>query len=144
MNAFLFVYGTLLKDIRSSIADYLKTESHFTGEGYLCGRMYDLGRYPGVIVDEESPYMVFGHIFELKQPKTSLAVLDHYEAIPDGANATSEYIRTLVEIQFEKKQILCWVYTYNKSVEGLVEIQSGNYLEYLKQNPGHRQFIQSV
>ena len=144
MNAYLFVYGTLLHSIESSMANYLKDVSTFIGTGHLKGRMYDLGRYPGVVVNEKEPKRIFGHIFKLKQAAEALKVLDYYEAIPDGENTTSEYIRCLQEVESEGNIISCWVYVYNLSTDGLTEIKGGNYLEFIKNNPEHRQFIQSV
>ena len=140
----LFVYGTLLGSLSNSMADYLKRESQFLGEAYLRGRLYDLGQYPGLVPDENSPYLVYGHVFELYSPETALKILDHYEDIPDGKETTNEYIRSLLNVSLENKPFDCWVYIYNHSTQGLKEIKSGNYLEYIETNPRHKQFIDSV
>lgn len=144
MKDLLFVYGTLLGSLSNSMTDFLKRESVFIGEAYLKGRLYDLGRYPGVVVQNDSPYEVFGHVYQLRNPEEALKVLDYYEDIPDGKQTTSEYIRALTPVRIENNYQHCWVYMYNKPTANLKEIESGNYLKYIQNNSDHQGFINSV
>ena len=144
MKDLLFVYGTLLGSLSNSMTDFLKRESVFIGEAYLKGRLYDLGRYPGIVAQDDSPYEVFGHVYQLSNPEEALKVLDYYEDIPDGKQTTSEYIRALAPVRIENNYQHCWVYMYNKSTANLKEIDSGNYLEYIQNNSDHQGFINSV
>jgi len=67
MNNKLFVYGTLMNDVQSNIARFLRDNSRFLGLGYAKGTLYDLGFYPGFVPDENEDSRVTGHVFELKK-----------------------------------------------------------------------------
>jgi len=140
----LFVYGTLLQGIQSNIAQYFHANSSFLSEGYMQGQLYDLGMYPGAVFNSESEYKVYGHIFQLKNPISVLKILDEYEGCSPERKQPTEYLRKQIPIFMENKKIDCWVYVYNFSVEKKVQIESGNYFQYLKGNERHLGFIDSV
>ena len=144
MKNHLFVYGTLLNQVESDIAQFLKKESQFLGEGHLQGYLYDLGQYPGVVPCSECTDMVYGHVFQLKRIRYSLPILDRYEAIGESFGQYNEYRRELVPILFQNAKLDCWVYVYNLSTEGLSRIMSGNYLDVLNTNKKHQEFIKRV
>ena len=60
----LFVYGSLMGGIQSPIATYLKSKSTFLGEGHVFGKLYDIGKYPGLINDARVKSKVIGHVFQ--------------------------------------------------------------------------------
>ena len=143
MENHLFVYGSLMGDIDTSIARLLKNNSVFLGLAQVKGTLYDLGSYPGLIVDPKAPYQIQGHLFRMHRPNYLLPFLDEYEGTANP-NVPNEYRRELIQLDFESKRQSCWVYSYNLSVDGLPIIESGNYLEYLKNNPNYQRFIDSV
>ncbi len=57
---YLFVYGTLRKDIINSARVLLVQHSAFVGEDTFRGRQYDLGGYPGAIPSDEPLDIVKG------------------------------------------------------------------------------------
>ena len=144
MERHLFVYGSLLSDIRSRIADYLHRNSRFVSIGHVPGRLYDLGRYPGLVYDPEAPTLVMGNTLELNEPEKIIPVLDDYEMGASGDPALNEYRRELQAVRAGQQTIWCWIYLYNLSTAGLRLIPSGNYLEYLSGNPDHQRFLDSV
>ena len=144
MKNTLFVYGTLLFSIESSIATFLKNNAKFIGEGYLSGQLFDLGYYPAAVFQEDASSMVFGHIFELNDAETALPVLDEYEAVGEQFGHYKEYIRSKVPVWWEGKKIYCWAYLYALPTDDLPQIISGNYPDFLKNNPKHQEFIKSV
>lgn len=152
MNPYLFVYGSLMNTIQSSIARFLQDNSIFIGEGYVQGYLYDLGHYPGMVADKNASGKVVGHIFQLKEPEKVLPVLDEYEAIGEQFSQYEEYVRKEVPVLLsesenvgkEKETMQCWAYLYNLPTEHLRSIPSGNYLEYLKNNESYQRFIDSV
>ncbi len=146
MNNKLFVYGTLLNDIHSMIANHLKTHSKLIGDGTVNGLLFDLGSYPGLVYQPETDRLVFGQVFELDDPEEVLATLDGYEGINLNSLAESEYSRLLVPVSLDKDNLECWVYVYNGKTGGLKQIESGNYLEYINNldRPDHWSFIDSV
>lgn len=87
----LFVYGTLLLDIQSSIAFFLKENAHFVGKGSLSGQLFDLGQYPGAVFQKGTAVQIYGHVFELIQPDYSLTILDKYEAVGEQFGQYNEY-----------------------------------------------------
>ena len=98
MNNLLFVYGTLMNDIESMIANHLKTNSFMIGEGKANGLLYDLGRYPGFVYSPEAEAQVLGHIFQMDDPEEMLRTLDEYEGITASYPVDSEYRRVLIPI----------------------------------------------
>ncbi len=144
MERHLFVYGSLLSGIRSRMAGYLHRNCRLIGEGQVPGRLYDLGRYPGLVYDPEAPTLVTGNILELKAPEKVIPVLDDYEMGASGDPSLNEYRRELQPVKSDEQTVLCWIYLYNLSTSGLKPIVSGNYLDYLHANPDHQQFLDSV
>lgn len=139
----LFVYGTLMRGIKSYMSKFLERNSRFIGIGYFEGRLFDLGSYPGLVKDNNSPYKVLGHIFEINEFAV-LKQLDIYEGNPTGFSEDYEYVRKLANVNFNTTVLKTWIYLYNRPVQGLKEITSGNYLGYVQINPSHQRFIQSV
>lgn len=146
MSDKIFVYGTLLNDIHSMIANHLKTHSILLGDGLVRGKIYDLGSYPGLIYEPTASSMVFGQVFQLNDPNEILTTLDNYEGISPEAPTEDEYAREIIKVEINGEKIDCWAYLYLKSTEGLKQITSGNYLSYLKDSdlPNHWSFIDSM
>jgi gamma-glutamylcyclotransferase (GGCT)/AIG2-like uncharacterized protein YtfP len=127
-NRYLFVYGTLL-DESNPYAAYLKEHSHFYDEGRLRGRLYNIGNYPGAVLQDDSDSCVHGSIFLIDEPKTVLKELDDYEGFGDPFLQPNEFIRKLVEVEARGMILKCWVYLYNLPVNSLPQISSGDYLK---------------
>ncbi len=140
----LFVYGSLMGGIQSPIATYLKSKSTFLGEGYVYGKLYDIGKYPGLVDDKQSKNKVLGHIFQLSNPIEMLPNLDYYECVGEGFEAPNEYRRETITVHLKNEQELCWVYLYNSLTTDLKQIESGNYLAYFQENPKYQNFVQSL
>ncbi len=141
MNDFLFVYGTLMNNIQSTIANYLHNNSEFVGEGFFYGKLHDLGSYPGAVYDAKATSRVYGHIFRLNNVSAIFKKLDVYESIDVIKPETNEYSRIVIPVNIKNGIFNCWVYVYNFSTEGLPEIIDGNYLNYFEKNQLHRDFI---
>ncbi len=140
----LFVYGTLMAGIKTKVNREFHQNSTFLGEGYLKGKMYDLGHYPGVVYDETSEQKVFGHVFALKEPEKMLKKLDEYEDVGQRFGQFEEYVREQCPVNMKGEMITCWVYLYKLPIDHLPLIESGNYLENLHHNNSHQQFLKSV
>ena len=48
----LFVYGMLRRGSGHAMADFLAERSRFVGQARVRGRLYDLGRFPGMLAAE--------------------------------------------------------------------------------------------
>ena len=140
----LFVYGSLMGGIQSPIANYLKSNSHFLGEGLVNGRLLDIGKYPGLVYQPTGKSKVVGHVFQLGNPKEMLPNLDYYECVGEGFAAPNEYRREIISVALRDQRLDCWAYLYNNDTTNLKEIASGNYLEYFKQNADYQHFVNSL
>lgn len=144
MPTHLFVYGTLMRPFASSMRCFLEENSYFAGVGTVPGRLYDLGRYPGLVIDPDSEEKVKGHVFELRNVAQVLNVLDKYEGIDPAAPEGGEYRRLPFEVHTGEEPLPCWVYEYNRDPAGLPPIPAGDYVAYAKSNAAHQDFIRSA
>ena len=124
----LFVYGSLMGGIQSPIATYLKSKSTFLGEGQVFGKLYDIGKYPGLINDTSLKSKVIGHVFQLSNPIEMLPKLDYYECVGEGFAEPNEYRRDPIPVFLNGEKLDCWAYIYNAPTTNLKQIESGNYL----------------
>ena len=91
------------------------------------GKLYDIGEYPGAILNIESKNYVFGKIYELIDVEKVLKLLDDYEGFGPDQLQPNLFVRQLIAIETAIGGIECWVYLYNLPVEGLKLIESGKY-----------------
>jgi len=123
---YLFVYGTLL-DESNIYAAYLKENSRFYQKGRFKGKLFNIGNYPGAVVDNVLGTYVYGSIFLIDDSVGVLKELDDYEGFGDDFAQPNEFVRELVEVETEGIMLICWVYLYNHPVKGLPVIKSGRY-----------------
>jgi len=126
---YLFVYGTLL-DEQNEFSTYLKQNCSFYGKGKIKGRLYDLGEYPGAILDYVDSNYVHGSVFKLKDSAEVLMRLDEYEGFGEEQDQPNLFTREMVSVESDKGQVNCWVYLYNLPVDGFKLIESGDYSAY--------------
>ncbi len=141
MLNWIFTYGTLMRGIPSRFGNYLEQNGAFIGEGYVPGKLYDLGNYPGLVYDEQSERLILGHIFELVNAEKVLLQLDDYEGISPHSPPPHEYRRVIKPVLWHGKRIACWLYEYALDPTGLPEITTPSYLDYWHQRTAHRNFI---
>ncbi len=127
----LFVYGTLLPELNLEISSLFRKEADFMGRGFVYGDLYDLGQYPGMVLDFTSKNKVFGYLYQLKMPAISFELLDEYEGINMNFPEENEYIRACVNVIMEDKVWIAETYLYIRDVSSLKKIDSGHYLSYL-------------
>lgn len=139
----LFLYGTLISYFQHPLYKKIQEEGIFLGSGFVRGKLYDVGMYPAAIPNKHS--FVFGEVYKI--PEILFFDLDDYEDFNPHYLERSIFKRKQTKVYlidnilqnntknfFERKNELsridCWIYWYNKTVKGLKEISSGNYLEY--------------
>ena len=129
MREYLFVYGTLLpQHAPAEIAGTVRRLRR-VGSGLLRGRLYDLGRYPGAIVDQKSHSRIHGEVFELPGDRKTLAALDAYEESAPGSHGSDFFVREMCPVTMPGgRRRDCWVYTYNGDLRSARFIVSGRYL----------------
>lgn len=141
---YIFVYGTLLSDFNHPLNKKLQKEGNFIGNGFVLGKLYDVGKYPAAIPSPES--IIIGELYKI--PETLFFDLDDYEdynpyypdvslfkrkktkvfLIKNTDLKPEEYIK--FKDQFTK--IFSWIYWFNKSVVNLKRIEDFDYRVYKK------------
>jgi gamma-glutamylcyclotransferase (GGCT)/AIG2-like uncharacterized protein YtfP len=121
MNKHLvFVYGTLGRGNPGSMSVRFPN-SKFVGETRLSGKLYDLGPYPGAILDGSNSF-VSGEVYEVYDE-----VLDQL----DDFEANSNYRRKQVKLSLDSELAAGWVYEPDPEFYSLTKlIPSGDWIEY--------------
>ena len=122
----LFVYGTLRTAISNPMAQLLRQQARLLGHGWVPGRLFNLGWYPGATHEPDSAYRVWGDVFQLSD-ETILAQLDEYEGIEHHPD--DEYARREVPVHMGGEVVPCQMYVFLKVDGHQTLIESGNFLE---------------
>ena len=122
MPEYLFAYGTLQPGLAPSEIAPVVDKLRPLGEGFVGGRLYDLGNYPGAVIDRGSALRIYGTVYELSDDAEILRRLDAYEG--------PEYRRIGEQVTLVAGGAwTCWVYEYlgKPSEDRLIE--SGRWSE---------------
>lgn len=118
----VFVYGTLRRGGGGAMSIRFPGAT-FIADAKVNGRLYDLGAYPGLLVDESGP-SVIGEVYEVDDE--TLKQLDEFEA-------SSHYRRRRVEISLGARRRACWTYEPDPEFYSpRTLITSGDWAEYAK------------
>ena len=114
MPGILFIYGTLHPDRAPAEVAAFARRLKPIGPATIRGHLYNLGSYPGVILDSAAP-PIPGELFAVPDAET-LAALDVYEDFrpDDPSNSLFLRQRTIATLE-DGTQQACWVYTYNRA-----------------------------
>jgi gamma-glutamylcyclotransferase (GGCT)/AIG2-like uncharacterized protein YtfP len=129
----LFVYGTLMSTAAGALGrvqrDRLARESRGLGPATMAAaRLYDLGRYPGLVESGQMSDVVHGEAVALLNPQRTLAWLDTYEGLAAGDDVRSEYARLERPIQLARGDTLqAWVYVFLRDVTRRRRIANGRW-----------------
>jgi gamma-glutamylcyclotransferase (GGCT)/AIG2-like uncharacterized protein YtfP len=125
---FIFVYGTLRKQIASDMHLVLAKHCEYFSEGVMQGTLYEVYGYPGAIESSDANDKVFGELYEMLDRKRVLALLDEYEECSDNFSMPHEYSRKPISIELTGGgSVVAWVYLYNHDASNLRQIISGVY-----------------
>jgi gamma-glutamylcyclotransferase (GGCT)/AIG2-like uncharacterized protein YtfP len=119
MPEHLFVYGTLHPDRapREIAAEAKKLRP--VGPGTICGKLYHLGAYPGVVVPAGTRGRVAGFVFALPEDEDILPRLDAYEDFRPADPESSLFVRAQCTVTLaDDRRVRCWVYVYNQPLPG--------------------------
>jgi gamma-glutamylcyclotransferase (GGCT)/AIG2-like uncharacterized protein YtfP len=129
MAEYLFVYGTLRPELVPPDFGGGVQRMRRIGATYAHGHLYDLGEYPGAILDANCDRRIIGEVLELPDGESNLAALDHYEGFDRNDRGASLFVRTVCHVILENgEEIECWVYVYNGEIASVKLIESGDYL----------------
>jgi gamma-glutamylcyclotransferase (GGCT)/AIG2-like uncharacterized protein YtfP len=81
VSVHLFVYGTLQRRSRHPMARLLQQRARYIGPAKVGGRLYDLGKYPGLLEPLTPDDWVHGDLYDLTGDPALLNELDAYEKL---------------------------------------------------------------
>ena len=124
---YLFVYGTLKRSITNPVGVMMRAHANYLAEAIIAGRIYDLGPYPGMVV-EDCGSAVYGELYEIVHPNALLSLLDAYE----GCGLTDPHPHEFVRVEATVRDTdgidyRAWVYAYQGAVDPNRLLQSGYY-----------------
>ena len=126
--ATLFTYGTLMRLTGHAMARRLQSQSAYVGTGWIGGRLYALGRYPGVVLSGAPLDRAYGEVVRLANPARALAWLDDYEGCGPAQPEPHEYERVVVPVTLCSGAVLdAWVYAYKGPVSRARRIPDGRF-----------------
>lgn len=130
---FLFAYGTLMSAATAVLGRQqrvrLLREAAQLGPATTAGRLYDLGRYPGMVMPPPAGHIVHGEAFELTDPALSLPWLDAYEGITPARSRPCEYARVECPVSLANgRAITAFVYVYQGDTSAAVVVPDGRWL----------------
>ncbi len=137
MSHYLFVYGTLKRRSRHPMARRLAQSARHVGAAKIAGRLYNLGRFPGLKEPRSQEDRVHGDVYDLgADAEHILHEMDVYE------NAESPpptpYERQLAAVTLEDgRDVTVWVYWYRGDIREAQFIASGSYEENCESNEPH-------
>ncbi|MGA7217500.1 MAG: gamma-glutamylcyclotransferase family protein [Candidatus Sulfotelmatobacter sp.] len=111
---YLFVYGTLLPGRAPAEIAPIVQRLRAVGDGFIRGHMYNLGAYPGAVLDEGGE-KIRGKIFRLPPEPEILERLDKYEEFDEAQPEGSLFLRKKWPVTRTdgKRTLTCWIYVYN-------------------------------
>src|SRR5262245_43318505 len=114
MSEYLFTYGTLRSglapfELPSELSDVV-TRLRSIWTGFAQGRLYNLGEYPGAVLESAGGARITGEVFQLPDDETTLAALDAYEGFDSQDFESSLFVRVKSEITIESDaKLVCWI-----------------------------------
>lgn len=124
----IFVYGTLrageTNDIRHAAARYGLAEPRLIGFASMRGKLYDFGRYPGLVVGDTG-IPVIGEVYEIE--RDLVPILDEIEQVYPGVGGL--FVGRDVRLQVTGESMICRFYPVTApSVQGAAEIAGGDWV----------------
>ena len=126
MTNYLFVYGTLRRRSRHAMARRLAELAHFVGPAKIAGRLYDLGRYPGLQEPRLPEDWVQGDVYDLGEVSAQvLQEMDVYENAESPQPAFFD--RQVAKVIQDGHELSAWVYWFRGAVAQSQLIACGSY-----------------
>jgi gamma-glutamylcyclotransferase (GGCT)/AIG2-like uncharacterized protein YtfP len=123
-DSLLFVYGTLREFFDIPMARRLRRGARSLGIARVAGRLYDLGRYPGITRARRRDEWVIGDLYRLRNARRILRALDRYE---------SRFVRERVVARVARRRLpRAWIYRFRGPVRARNRIAGGDYESYLR------------
>ncbi len=128
MTDYIFVYGLLKSMYDNEAARFIRKHCSLIGTGTIQGRLFDLGTYPGVVFEADTKTQVTGEVFQIETNHKGLVTyLDEFEECGPQFEQPNEYRKEVIPVTVGGKIYHASSYIYNRNLDGLKVIESGNY-----------------
>jgi gamma-glutamylcyclotransferase (GGCT)/AIG2-like uncharacterized protein YtfP len=124
-DSLLFVYGTLRAFVATTAGARLRRHASLVGHARVAGRLYDVGRYPGLVQPRRAGEWVTGELYRLAKPRLTLRALDRYES-GSPAQARFKRERAIAYLASGARRRV-WLYRFLGPVHGERRIAGGDY-----------------
>jgi gamma-glutamylcyclotransferase (GGCT)/AIG2-like uncharacterized protein YtfP len=84
-----FVYGSLRKGGGNDMYHFLAAKSTYLGMARVRGILYQLGDYPGLVLEDSADVWAVRELFALTDADQTFTALDAYERIRPGGSGTA-------------------------------------------------------
>ena len=127
----IFFYGTLMRTFPLRTFAGIDNWLEYIGDGPVPGVLFDLGCYPGLVVDSCS--QVCGEVYRILDPIKLFARVDQIEDYRAATPKEGQYVRQTMDAMLEDgRAMLVWCYVYNQPLPPSVRIEGGDYRSYAK------------
>lgn len=130
---YIALYGSLMKSMGGLEKLCIRNELMFIDHCEIKGALYDLGHYPGLVLEDG---IVKGELYRILD-LSILNRLDRFERSNPDKPEKSLYIRTSVTLIRPEQQ--AWVYVYNQRLKAVQRIESGDWYSFIK-TPGRSNY----
>src|SRR5271165_976960 len=118
MPDYLFAYGTLQPGLAPAEVAPLVACMRPVGQATVPGTLYDLGSYPGAVLEQGSGRRIAGTVFTAPDDPDFWRDLDAYEEVNPAEPDASQFRRVRHPVELASGGSLdCWVYVYNRPLE---------------------------
>jgi gamma-glutamylcyclotransferase (GGCT)/AIG2-like uncharacterized protein YtfP len=129
MSEYLFVYGTLGRNIGHEMHKHLVRLADYSGEGRFNGILYRVAHYPGATISSDPDDVGHGELYRIRDADALFAVLDPYESCGPNDPKPTKYVRVTATIHRPGEEaVKSWIYLYNHDVTKLARIASGRFI----------------
>ena len=131
---YLFVYGTLRKDIPCGKNSLLLPYCEYRDLAFTRGELFEIAGYPGLVYSPVMP-LVHGELYKIRFPNELFSLLDEYEECSKNHPKPHEYTKKIIPVTSQSGQDFnAWAYIYNRQTGDKLKISSANYFNYMIDN----------
>lgn len=124
----LFVYGTLRPGSSHPLAALLARDARTLGAATIRARLYDLGAYPGAVLNDTDAALVHGELLELRTGSAILGALDSYEGCSPPNRPPALFARERTQVRLADGATLdAWVYVFARDCDESALVASGRW-----------------
>jgi len=128
---YLFVYGSLRRDVPRSMHRLIAGHTRYVGRATIPGRLYRIGRYPGWVATPGDAEHVVGEVYKvIGNPAELIARLDDYEGCGETGPGATHFLREAHPVTLaDGRTVDAWVYRYAGPTRALTPLATGDWAD---------------